>query len=444
MLKLLENVPRGLTQEVHGYVRALAAAAGPWPSCFAVVDMLYDSIARISVLGESASAVLGEKVAVAAFGSLGRLDFHPHYSDLDPLIIVGDDHGYDRNEIRGRVLGPLLRSSPWIRVDDHAEVARRDWTAITNIDIKFPVVSLEELRVSEDPLIDSRRWQIVMESVPVYGDCLFERAHQISSECIGHRVLGASDVGDRRHIEALMSGVPRFLARFDEPGRLYKSNYKYFKTRYLREFFSFTAIVDLVMEWVDRAAGLDLTKVCAFTTRVLQTSTTAKFIRLLDLPARLNEVISGPARRRQEVCEREISAVLVRHRIATESLVEGTSSGMTRSASMMLSLALSLIKLYVECRELLYDRHVRDVLCQRPAESVNFDGRFVEHLMPGADPALRDLFILRERYLRYMSAYAEIIPGVIGRLLAGKSIPASVRGVVAAFIQRNPVPNLEA
>src|SRR5215470_6559310 len=84
---------------------------------------------------------LDVKLTLVAFGSLGRLEFVPRYSDFDPLIILGADSAKkpSDNAIRSAVLIPLARMCPWLRFDDSSNVMAGGWSSIKRCELKYPV-----------------------------------------------------------------------------------------------------------------------------------------------------------------------------------------------------------------------------------------------------------------------------------------------------------------
>jgi hypothetical protein len=117
---------------------------------------------------------------VAAFGSLGRLEYVPGFSDLDCMVVVDGPLSDDLAlAIRSGFLTPLAAKAPWIMFDHRSAVLGSRWQEITNVNIPFPVISIDQL-LESDELDTQRRWQLVLEGRALFNDDLFSHVYQVA------------------------------------------------------------------------------------------------------------------------------------------------------------------------------------------------------------------------------------------------------------------------
>jgi hypothetical protein len=190
------------------------------------------------------------ELCVIAFGSLGRYEFVPTYSDLDPLIIFRTRGGPTLSavDIRTEVLRPLVLHNPWLLLDDRELVQAGKLHDIVNADLKYPVYAFDDLVGASDERSQQRKWQLILEATALYGSDLFEQLRKRIVPTMRRSPLDERD-RDRIDFSKLITDVPEYFASFENPAFLYKDAFKYWKTRFLREFYFFGNMLNLLLGW---------------------------------------------------------------------------------------------------------------------------------------------------------------------------------------------------
>ncbi len=197
------------------------------------------------------------RLTLIAFGSLGRLEFVGASSDLDAMIVTTGTP-CPPHRLRS-VLSALSKAHPWLLVDDRDLVVAGRWKSIRSVDLKFPVLRSRQITHPATDLERTRRWQLILEARPLYGDRLFDTLRKGAIPCkeeqrpvtLGGRVSSPSLID----FEPIADEITDFYASFENPAFLYKSALKYWKTRFLREFYMFAVTVSLVLGWYRQNHG---------------------------------------------------------------------------------------------------------------------------------------------------------------------------------------------
>jgi len=373
----------------------------------------------------------GCKICVVAFGSLGRSEFVPTYSDLDPLIIFRNRDGVapDLNEIRGAILRPLLLHNPWLLLDDRDLVQAGKWNKITGAELKYPVYAFDELADATDERAKQRRWQVSLEATALYGSDLFEDLRQRIVPKLGR---WGQDERDRISFLQLITTVPEFFASFENPAFLYKDAFKYWKTRFLREFYSFANLLNLLLGWYLDKHGEELGP------RYLAGSSTLKIIRATKFAAEMDDELGrSPALRTfyQDVVDK----VLKKHELEKGALLLFGDAYKTEPARLLHAMLATVLSRFAACWTAIYDENVRAALRAIPKSHANFDATFPACIEDAkAHQKVRDLQSKRRSYLKYMAAAADLIERVFprGRLWLKQPVHHELLPCLRPFIEQ--------
>jgi hypothetical protein len=350
------------------------------------------------------------EICVLAFGSLGRFEFVHGYSDLDPLIIVNSSKSRkpDPTEIRDAILQPLLQVNPWLLAedtDDNRRISAGELKGIEDIDLKYPVYEFDQLvENSNEEDIEQRQWQILLEATPLYGSQILEKLLQ-------KIIPKVSDNKGVDHIDfsELISRIPNFFASFEDPTFLYKNAFKYWKTRILREFYSFANLLNLLLGWYLFKQGVSITP------GYLSGCTTLKIMRATKFAAQMEKELKGN-QKLEQFHQEQVAEVIKKHNLDTESLLLYGSTYKIKPAQQLHSMLANVLSRSSVCWQMIYDEKVRSALRQLRKKQCNFDATFVATIK---DPKIRliadDLVAKRTTYLRYMAAAAEVIHRAFAR-----------------------------
>jgi len=373
-----------------------------------------------------AKEALGRPVCFVAFGSLGRLEYVPRVSDLDSIIIVeGDVSKEVAADARSQILTPLARQAPWLIFDHHESIIQGRWQDIKAVEIAYPVIGTNELRGANslsNNLMAQRRWQLLLESRVISNGKLFESIY--------HDLLPFRPNTRDLDFENLASEVTPFFGGFDNHNLLYKTQCKYFKTRFLRDYFSFASILIFVLGWFKQS--VDLRKLPP---NFIRASTATKMMRLHSFAMVLDGACKGnSALRKNYQCS--IASILDKHKIDRRTLQSFGGHLHTSPGKYLHALLMNLLSLFVSCWRQIYDTDVRLVLGQVPPD-LNLDSRFSHGLTGNEKTIVDNLCKLRDRYQRYMSATTEIIRDVFadGQVWRNENVPEWVRTSLSPFIR---------
>lgn len=429
-------------KDVFYQLRRLARLGGNSAAQFhlPILQSLYESEICLYILRRTYSEILDRieeefsaRICVAAFGSLGRLDFSPEDSDLDAVIIYEPSNGEQPSveEIRDAVYQRSAPYLPWLVMDDRDLVIASKWQEISSVDLKYPVTSISSLKHPEGRLEQQRYWQILLESRWLYGRQFYD---DLYLDIVPHeREIAINQKGSTSSqsvdFPSMIQGTQSFFASFEEPRRLHKSPYKYWKGRYLREFFSFCNIIAFILGYYlqleRRYEYCSSSYICA--------PIVLKLYRLFILADDLDQILVDNHRLSESV-EREIAQILGQHDIRTDVVLAFPSRFNTRAAHIFEGIVLSLLTRFSACWERLHDVRIRGHLERLEGEDVAFEGRFIDSVDLGASgPIIQDLLERRKSYLKYMAALASIVDSSIGRVWFGRTVPRIIVDAIKPF-----------
>ena len=385
---------------------------------------LYVLSSSLAVLLPEAGFENENHLCVIAFGSLGRLEFSPHNSDFD-VLLVHDSLSHSDEELRDLVLTPLARMNPWLRMDRREEFLANGWSDIPNADLAYPVYSLSALVESSDRRTRQRRWQVLLESRCLYGRSCYETLWYNLAPTYVHQMPTAAGGGVRIDVDRLLVKVGEFFASFEDPTFLYKSTFKYWKTRFLREFYAYSNLLNFVAVGMNRyhAREYDVLRAPS----LLKISRASYFANWLSRSA-------GKGKDRYRDSFRKI---LEASGIGDNELADYGESSMPESSRILHAILVALVAKFCACWERLYSPHVREALEVAPLG--NPDGRFLEVFAEKDNYIIKDLFELRQDYLRLMSASAKMIELVLDAM-PGRASPA-IRNALEPFRRDIEPPN---
>ena len=366
---------------------------------------------------------LGCELCVLAFGSLGRSEFVPAYSDLDPLIIVTKlkRGNPTHDQIRDAILRPLATHNHWLLLDDSDLIKSGKWIKISNTELKYPVYNVAQLTAIRDEMAEQRRWQLLLESTPLYRFEFFET--------LQHRIIPKRKGQGSIDFLKLTSTIPKFFASFENPKFLYKNAFKYWKTRFLREFYAFANMLNLLL-----GAYLDMHGK-KIRPEYLSGSTAVKIIRATKFALQMEEELRGNINLERYYRD-QFAILLERHSIEKGPLLLFGVTYRAEPARLLHGMLATVLARFAACWEAIYDEHVRNVLENIP-DSVNFDATFGSTINdPDAKQVIDDLQTKRRSYLRYMAAAADMIDRAFprGRLWSQQTISNRFSASLEPFI----------
>src|SRR5829696_1180596 len=284
------------------------------------------------------------KICFVAFGSLGRLEFVRTLSDLDPLIIVKSAKStpIHENEVRAAILGPLARANSWLAMDNRDDVVAGEWENLPGVDLKYPVLTVEDLQNGQDQLTRQRRWQLLLESRPLYNEDMFKEVSDslLPQQPIPYPRRSREQIVD---FEQLVEHAPQIFAPLENPTFLYKSPFKYWKARILREFYVFATSLYFVLGWYrqQRSEALDY--------RYLRSSTATKIMRsteffagALDKRLMQNTYLRGHY-------DEQMKDLLTKHKIKYHDLMAYGEPYSTGAARLLHGLFAHLLSWFASC-----------------------------------------------------------------------------------------------
>jgi hypothetical protein len=368
----------------------------------------------------SVRQTLGREVCLLAFGSLGRLEFVRGQSDLDPIILVDDGStSIDPNSIRSAVLTPLAKDNPWLLFDDRPKVVQGEWGSMGSVELRFPVLTIDQLLNSSDELIGQRRWQVLLEARPLYNEGLFRNVRE-------QLIPG----GEKRpDFIKLIETAPSFYAAFENPIFLYKSAAKYWKTRFLREFFVFSTQLSLLLGWYLDRDGEQVDDGYVRAATAVKIIRAIRFAQVLDKEGRY-----APGLNRYYV--ETLEEILKDHDVDKSTFLPFGRDYDTEAGRLLHGLLMGLLVRFTQCWEKLYDPQVKAALDKIPKEATNFDATFRRKIADTDTASIVDeLLRLRSRYKQYMAATSKAIESVFvrGRVWARDTIPRRAADALTAF-----------
>lgn len=387
-----------------------------------LVESAYRSDTILRILRASAEGItagaeraLGCRIGVVAFGSLGRLEFVQGVSDLDVLLLYQSSDGAARSpdELRRAVLEPIARTNPWLAMDDRDTFLDLGWQHVSNVDLKYPVYSVAELVQGADAMARCRHWQLLFESRVLYGQGVCEPL-----------------MGRRRPLD-IVRDAREFFASFENPLLLYKKPSKYWKTRFLREFFVFSTTLTAVLAWYSAAPRSTSVSAPSLAEPVI-----VKLVRVAQSGA---ELLGMLAKNKPLVSRfsKTLQGILDLHEIAREPLLVYGEPYQNELASTFYGLLMATLARFVMCWQTIYDPNVLSSLDQVPL-TFNPDATVLGVIQDVRCAAtVEELISLRKSYRRHMYASVQAFHDLIGVLLHGKTEPRYVTEALRVF-EREP------
>lgn len=409
---------------------------------FPLVTTHIQSKTIIDVLRQSANAILASaeeslkvRLCLVAFGSLGRSEFVLNASDLDPIILVdGDLNPRSVNEIRSAILSPLAEVNPWLPLDERDKVLARDWENVSAPEIRFPVLSTHELTAGVERLTMQRRWQILLEGRPLWNERLFNEIYAMLLPQIRRPRSRFRDSPGTSETEidfrSLVRGGADFFGGFEDPAFLYKSAFKYWKTRFLREGFVFASQLLFVLGSYLQTDGERLSQ------HYIRAATYTKLVRCVRFAQELENACSqNPAL--NKIYTKRVNEIIKPLDIPQERvLLYGTDEAYsTLPARLLHGLILNILTRFTRCWEKIYDPNVRGLLDTLPKHN-NPDSLFEQEIQdPETRSTVRELKELRRGYHRYMKATAKVVDEVFvnGRVWTKHTGPREIQGALKPF-----------
>lgn len=411
-------------------------------SALPLVASHFESTALLSVLRSSAAEIIpaveaeiGREVCLLAFGSLGRLEYVAGASDLDPIILVdGTCSPTMAAAVRAAILPALSKMNPWLGMDWKDEILRNDWAAIPNPDIPYPVLGTAELRSADSLLAMQRRWQMLLEGRPLYNDSMFYSVYESllpqikrSKPLLEPHMSGPVAIIDFR---VLADAGVSYFGGFDSPAFLFKSPFKYFKTRFLRDFFVFGTQLLFVLGWYLQ----EYDEQTQLPPRYIRAATVTKIMRVVRFAVELERECKGNSAV-ASMYEADIKETITRFELHVQPMMLFGAHYSPGPGRLLHGLVMSVLSRFVACWDRIYDPYVRSVL-ERVPKHLNFESRFPQTTGdPVADSVLAELQERRDSYRRYMAATATVIRDKypLGRVWAHATVPSWVSDALEPF-----------
>jgi hypothetical protein len=418
--------------ELLGYLRGkfgqdLLAAIPLVSSHIGTTTVLDILRAACSSFTPEIAKVVGRRVSLVAFGSIGRREYVPRSSDLDALIVIEGTATPDVvAATRSTILTPLARMSPWLAFDHREHVISDNWSVINTVDISYPVIGSDELIAADvSELTRQRQWQLLFEGRYLLDEDFFDELYDY--------LLPRIDKGDHDEIDFqhLATADVTFFGGFDSPLFLYKSPFKYFKTRFLRDFFTFGSQLELLLGYYQQQHGEQLHR------KYIRAATVNKMMRSLRFAEELERVCCKN-KGLSDYFETAIDATLKAHSITRAALLQfGATEYESSPARLLHGLLMSVLARFSACWEQIYNPHVRLVLSELP-KTVNLESPFPQNISGARERAVvTELQQRRDSYRRYMSATAVVLRDVFprGRTWALATVPQWVEEALTPFIR---------
>ena len=337
------------------------------------------------------------KICLMAFGSLGRLEFVSGQSDLDPLIVIDEQAGFDPNQLRTLILSKMAIDNPWLLFDDRSGVETGKWGSSQISNLRFPVITSKQLAESNDDLLNQRKWQIMLESRPLYGEQMFD---EITSSLIPPRTSRSLTAPD--YLSLLEEVQTDFFPKFENPKFLHKSHAKYFKTRILRDFFKFSTTLSLMLGWYRSATNEPTID------NHIRASTLTKFIRADKFAAMIDaEAKKSPT---NEILFKEtILDIMSVSKLNPISLSTYRDCYGSVSAQLVHGLIVGLVRRFTLCLDLLYSPDTTALL-DKISPDTAIDAIFPSKITDLDTARVVEMLLdSRNSYLKYTSVAAQVL-----------------------------------
>ena len=374
----------------------------------------------------------GCSLAIVCFGSLARYEYMPGASDLDFLVVYRAIPGHepDPNQVRSAILEPLATQNPWLILDDKDKILAGRCDDISSKEFKYQVLSLSDLLDGQDPLLAERRWQILLESRCLYGFDFYEHFHERITPRQSKPLLSEEGTVGRLNRLSLLTKIPEYMVRFDDPKRIHKSPSKYWKSRLLREVFQFANIANLVVDLADTDTS------SASERNDLRDPTALKLIRLTRSARWIDQRLTGQTSSIRRFAPK-IEQILQGYQIEPSRLPPVHANYRSEAAKLCHGVMIAIIGRFNQARILLYDPNVQAVL-DNLSPSTIFDSRFWESLADGGDGrVINSLRDARLGYLKYIAAATSLIRDSIERWTM-RTVPRDWDQALKAFEQVPP------
>lgn len=377
---------------------------------------------------------LGVQIGLAAFGSVGRLEFVPDYSDLDPLIIVSANPNNvpNHDDVRSAVLTPLAKMCPWLHFDDSPDVTTGHWKNISNCDLKYPVYVDTCFLSGDDVRARQRQWQLLLEGRPLYNAPLLNQLVEMTLPKL--KSVGDLTSDARIDFGRLIETVPEFYSGFEDPTFLFKDAFKYWKTRFLREFYAFATNLSFVLGWYLHRDGE------VVSANVFGGSTALKMLRA----TRFAQQLEGESKSNsglRSFYQDKLKHILAKWDLDGGPLLLFGRDYATEPARLLHGLLGAVLSRFATCWEKLYDPHIRSALNGLPKSQLNFDAKFRMKIRDAeVSQVVNELMALRNSYLKYMGATAEAIFEIFprGRVWSYGTVPYWLGDALNPFMQSSP------
>jgi predicted nucleotidyltransferase len=374
--------------------RSAAASLSLWEAHIAArtsLHVLRDTMRAIEPeLGREIGSDV--RVTLVVFGSLGRMEFVPALSDVDPIIVwdAPRDEPTMAARLREGLIGRLARAHSWLQIDDRATFLTAGWDAVKNVHMKFPVFNRAEL-LATTPEAEKRRWQIMFESRPLVGASFY---YELFGE-----VCAAQSDSEPTDFSRLAQKSLSYFSHFEEP-EMYKDAVKYFKATLFRDFYKFANITNLALGWrAQFSESVDLL-------RHLRAPSLVKIWRLVQLAdaAEQSAVTGAPSAALAALLNDAASAT------ADDSLAQIAPPPAYRdeAAQLLYRLIVRLVYRFTQCWEEMYLPATRNAL--RGIRGIKLDAVFPTTIDDAAaEQKIEQLLDLRRKYLAEMRNLSRVL-----------------------------------
>ena len=359
----------------------------------------------------------------------GFREFHAGSSDLDPLILIDGDYDPSREQaLRSSILQPLVRDNAWLNVEDRSAILAGAWDEIPSISLKFPLYSVAALESVHDRLTTTRKWQIILESEPIYNFELYRKIYQSLVPSIPTTTpLGAQKQPLHPDLRTISHDIGAFFSSFGDPTFLFKDALKFWKTNFLREFYYFATSFSIVLAWHLEQDHVDLPLT------FFKGSTGSKILRLLEFGKQLDQIAARDRNLEQKLLQ-SVEGLIARFKIPKQKLLSFPGHYQTEAAQILNGLTLGLLSRFASCWAAIHESHTVAVLNALPKDQINVQSFFPPVVQdPNVARIVADLTQMRDAYLRNMGALAEVIQ-LVGTAWNTRTRPLWLSELVQHFV----------
>jgi hypothetical protein len=242
---------------------------------------------------------------------------------------------------------------------------------------------------------------LLLESRVLYREADFDDLRErIVPKTVNKRRTG-SHQRESIDFEEIAKSIPQFFNGFDNPAFLYKDNFKYWKTRFLRDFYTFANMINIVLGVHLDEDGENLTS------EFLSGSIAVKIIRSAKFADEIEKQdIKNSKLRKNHFLK--LSQIMKKHGLGDVNLLMYGNGYETKAARTLHGLMAGLLERFSRCWDEIYDKDVRDAL--KSMKKINFDSKFSPEITDEKMKSKIETWeSMRGDYRQFMATIAEVV-----------------------------------